>query len=420
MTDPALDFRLGIISCLPAARDGQGGLLCNHSIGRLLEALRDRVPGARLCIPVLPSPQNNMRHTLGFSAQDVTELPPLKSVIRSQAYYFQTRRIVRRFASEVDVLFIRVPFQIPTVLSGLRTPKLLHVAGNPYAVIAASSDYRGVMKRLALLFASHSNATLRRMVSEPMTRTATNGCEMWDLLHCREGRIVVSSCIYEREMRPRVDLSLGDPPKLLFVGYLRPEKGIHNLLDAFESIRRTRPLKLTLVGGTDKTTNAETYAHDRIRNSPFRDDITLTGLVDFGEPLFDLYRNHDVFVLPSLSEGTPRTLVEARSFGCPVVATRAGGIPSSVEDGKNGLLVEPNDSRGLAGAIERILNDEVLRMHLIHEGLLGASKQTLEYFADQLVDELKILARQGGVLSGGTGILPVRSTSTGKMPVPHS
>lgn len=382
-----------MISCLPAARDEQGRLLCNHSIGRLLDILRERVPGAKLCIPVLPEPQSQMKHALTIPPEDVVDLPPLKSVIRSQAYYFHTRKIIRRFAKTVDVLFIRVPFQLPTALMGIRTPKLLHVAGNPYNVIAASSDYQGFMKKLALRFAAHSNATLRRMAAEPMTRVATNGSEMWDIMRCREGRVVVSSCLYEREMVPRQNLALNDPPRMLFVGFLRPEKGIHNLLDAFEMIRKTRPLKLTLVGGADKKTNAEAQAHERIRNSPYRDDVTLTGMLDFGQPLFELYRNHDVFVLPSLSEGTPRTLVEARAFGCPVVATRAGGIPSSVEHGKNGLLVEPNDSAGLARAIERILNDEALRRNLIEEGLRGSSEQSLEYFAGQLVDELKILAQ---------------------------
>ena len=73
---------------------------------------------------------------------------------------------------------------------------------------------------------------------------------MWDLLGCRDGRVVVSSCLYEREMRPRENRALGDPPRLLFVGYLRPEKGIHDLLNAFEQIRANAPLKLTLVGGS--------------------------------------------------------------------------------------------------------------------------------------------------------------------------
>jgi glycosyltransferase involved in cell wall biosynthesis len=189
---------------------------------------------------------------------------------------------------------------------------------------------------------------------------------------------------------------------LLFVAYLRPEKGIANLLDAFEAIRRTRPLKLTLVGGTDNVTNAERLARQRIENSPFRADITVTGMVEFGEPLFELYRNHDVYVLPSLSEGTPRTLVEARAFGCPVVATRVGGIPSSVDDGRTGLLVEPNDSPGLAAAIVRLLDDQPLRRHLIHQGLRGSHEHSLEYFAGQLVDELNILAAQAGCLPAGS------------------
>ncbi|HTM52897.1 MAG TPA: glycosyltransferase [Pirellulales bacterium] len=384
-------YQLGIISCLPAARDGQGGLVCNHSIGRLLDMLRQLVPGAKLCIPVLDNPQRNMMHRLGFPAEDVTALPPLRSVTSAQRYFFSTRRTVRQFARQVDALFIRVPFQIPTALVGLQTPKLLHVAGNPYEVIAASSDYRGIMKRVALAFAAHSNATLRRMAAEPNTRVATNGAEMWKIMRCRHGRVVVSSCIYQREMRPREDMRLGDPPKILFVGYLRPEKGIHTLLDAFENLRAARPLKLTLVGGTDKRTGADAFAYDRICNSPYHDDITMTGMLDFGEPLFELYRSHDVFVLPSLSEGTPRTLVEARAFGCPVVATRAGGIPSSVEHDRNGLLVEPNDSPGLADAISRILSDETLRQRLIAEGLRGSSQESLEAFAGQLVDELDIL-----------------------------
>ncbi|MGD9722101.1 MAG: glycosyltransferase [Pirellulales bacterium] len=394
MTAVTPDYRLGIICCVPAAYNAEGRLACNHGIGRLLDVMRAMVPGARLCIPILPQWQPFMIHAVDFPREDIVPLPPLESVVRSQAYFFQTRRAVRRFARTCDVVFVRLPFQVPMAVAGLQTPKLLHVVGNAYNVIAASSNYHGVVKKLALRFAAHSNATIRRMVHEPMTRVATNGREMWDLLGCHDGRVVVSSCMYEREMRPREDLSPGDPPRLLFVGFLRPEKGIDNLLDAFEMVRRKRPLKLTLVGGTDNVTNAERRARERVQNSPFRDDIKVTGLVEFGEPLFELYRHHDVFVLPSLSEGTPRTLVEARACGCPVVATRAGGIPSSVDDGRTGLLVPPNDSPALAAAIERLLDDEPLRRRLIDEGLRGSSEHSLEYFTGQLVDELNLLAAQ--------------------------
>jgi glycosyltransferase involved in cell wall biosynthesis len=315
-------------------------------------------------------------------------------VIQSQRHFLATRRIVRQFAQTVDLLFLRLPFQVPLAVRRLGKPKLMHIISNPGAIIAASSDYRGLTKFVAQRFANHSMATMRRMVREPDTRVASNGREMFEYLKPRAGRVVVSSCIHESEMRPRTDLRLASPPRLLFVGYLRPEKGVHTLLDAFEDIRRRRPVRLTLVGGTDKITQAEARIRQRIDCSPFKDDITLTGLIPFGDPLFELYRSHDVYVLPSLSEGTPRTLVEARAFGCPVVATRVGGIPTSVVDGQDGLLCDPNEPTQLASAIEQILDNEPLRLGLIEQGLRSARRLTVEAFASQLVDELAALVRE--------------------------
>ena len=396
MAMPNSNLRLGILSGIVATRDGEGRVVCNHSLGRVIDRIRELVPQTRLCIPVVPERQPGMNHAVTVPPADVVELPPLRTTMRSQAYYFPTRRIVRQFAASVDVLLVRVPFQIDRALLGLKTPKLVHVVGNPYEVVSASSDYRGLMRVLALRFAAHSNATIRRMIAEPRTRAATNGRQMWDLLGCRDGRVVVSSCIYEREMRGRDNLALSDPPKLLFVGYLRPEKGVGYLLDAFDAVRRNRPLKLTLVGGSDRVTNVEARLHERIRDSPYRDDITIAGMLDFGEPLFELYRGHDLFVMPSLSEGTPRTLVEARAFGCPVVATRVGGIPSSVEHDRNGLLVAPRDAPALAAAIERMLTDDALRTRLVVEGLREArERHSLECFVGELLEEIAILHPDG-------------------------
>jgi glycosyltransferase involved in cell wall biosynthesis len=386
-------LRLGIICSVPATRAGNNRLLINHAIGRLLEALLARVPGAKLCLPLLDEPSDSRTHVLDVPADRITSLPPLASVMESQRYYFQTRRALRQFSREVDILFVRVPFQVPTVLRNLKKPKLMHVISNPKAVIDASSDYRGLTKVIARMFAAHSMATMRRMAAEPHTRVVSNGQQMYDLLQARAGRVVVSSCLYEREMRPRTQLKLHDPPRLLFVSYLRPEKGAHTLLDAFETLRKRRPLALTLVGGVDKTvTHTDAEVREQIAQSPFRQDIDVRGVIEFGEELFDLYRSHDLYVLPSLSEGTPRTLVEARSFGCPVIATRVGGIPSSVEHGRDGWLITPNRPDELAAAIERILDDEPLRLSLIEEGLRRARRHSLERFADELVDELAVLA----------------------------
>ncbi|MBX7167432.1 MAG: glycosyltransferase family 4 protein [Pirellulales bacterium] len=382
--------KLGLLLGTNACWGPNRRVMMNHGNARLVDAVRGQVESARLCVPILPR-HDKMSHEMQFREDEVTCLPPLRSTRESQVHFYETVRTLRKFASEVDVLFVRLPFQVPRALLKLGKPKLLHLAGDPEEVLKASNDYRGIWNWLANYYARHSIAVFRKLVREPHTRVASNGKELWDKLGCRDGRIVVSSCLYEREMQPRTDHQLHDPPRLLFVGYLRPEKGVHTLLGAFHRLRSQRPLKLTIVGGSDRITRAEQDIRDSIAASPYVGDIELAGMIDFGPPLFELYREHDVCVLPSLSEGTPRTLVEARAFGCPVVATRVGGIPTSVTDSEDGLLVPPGDDVALAEAIGRMLDDHALRTRLIDEGVRRSHHRTLESFAEEIVSELEAL-----------------------------
>ena len=194
------NFRLGIVSCVSGGRDDQGRMLCHVSMGRLIDRFCETFPNTKLALPVLPQfHPKKMNYQVRLPEDRVVALPPLGSVLRSQRYYFQTRRILKNFARSVDVLFIRTPFQLPAALRNLGTPKLVHVVGDPAEVVAASNDYRGLVRRLALVAANRSNATLARAIAEPMTRAATNGQELWDRLGCRAGRVVVSSCISESE-----------------------------------------------------------------------------------------------------------------------------------------------------------------------------------------------------------------------------
>jgi glycosyltransferase involved in cell wall biosynthesis len=391
--DPLASLRVGLVcSELHARRPGQ--LIVNTNLGRLVKCLRERLPRSRMCVNLVEQPEAFMDFAMPCADEDVVDLPPMPSTIKAQKHYFRAARVLGEFASTVDLLYIRLPFQIPRAPLGLRKPKLLHVTGNPVEIIDASTDYRGVLGFLARRFARHSMAMMRRMVAEPQTRTITHGGELWQELRAKHGRTVVSSAMYRDEMRPRTDHALADPPRLLFVGFIRPEKGVEVLIDAFDLLRKKRALKLTLAGGVDRESGATESLKRRLAASPYREDIALTGAVDFGEPVFDLYRTHDVFVLPSLSEGTPRTLVEARALGCPVVASRVGGIPTSVADGQDGLLVPPRDPQALAEAIARVLDDLALRGRLIAEGMRRSAAFSVEGFADQIVSELRTLAAE--------------------------
>ena len=102
----------------------------------------------------------------------------------------------------------------------------------------------------------------------------------------------------------------------------------------------------------------------------------------------DLLNALDIFVLPSLSEGLPMSLLEAMACGLPVVATRVGGIPEVVIDGQTGLLVPSQNAQALVQALEVLVQQKTTRMQLGHEG----RKRVIDYFSQQrMVHEYQTL-----------------------------
>jgi glycosyltransferase involved in cell wall biosynthesis len=132
-----------------------------------------------------------------------------------------------------------------------------------------------------------------------------------------------------------------DPPEILFVGRLSPEKGISELVEA------TRGLNLVVAG-----------------DGPLRSHVpNALGFVPH-EEVQRLLARATVVVLPSHREGLPMVLLEAMANGRAVVATPVGGIQSLVKDGVTGLLVPVGDTKALRKAIERLLADPDLRRRL--------------------------------------------------------
>ncbi len=80
--------------------------------------------------------------------------------------------------------------------------------------------------------------------------------------------------------------------------------------------------------------------------------------------LLSLYRNADIFVHSSLTEGVPHCLLEAMANSLPIVTTSAGGIPGIARNDTDAIVVPPGDARALADGVERLLDDPSLAMRL--------------------------------------------------------
>ena len=147
------------------------------------------------------------------------------------------------------------------------------------------------------------------------------------------------------------------------VSALRPEKGLLTLIDAFAEVRDALPgLKLLIVGDGSMLPALQERAREHGLGSQC---VFQPAVADVREWL----REIDIFVLPSYSEALSNSLLEAMASGCVAVASRVGGNPELVLDGKTGLLCRPDDPGDLARMLRALIGAESLRSHLSERAL---------------------------------------------------
>jgi glycosyltransferase involved in cell wall biosynthesis len=143
---------------------------------------------------------------------------------------------------------------------------------------------------------------------------------------------------------------------ILSIGRFSSEKGQMDLLRAFALLNKPN-LRLVLVGsGIDRPRLEKAVASYRIGGQ-----VIFAGQQRDVWPYFGLA---DVFVLPSLSEGSPNVLLESMAARTPIVATSVGGVPETVEHESTALLTPPQSPHELAGAISRVLDSPDLGARL--------------------------------------------------------
>ncbi|WP_166831921.1 glycosyltransferase family 4 protein [Thalassoroseus pseudoceratinae] len=154
------------------------------------------------------------------------------------------------------------------------------------------------------------------------------------------------------------------PERILIgaVGRLNPEKGFNNLIEAVSQVRAEgHDVELVIAGEGSERNHLETL----IASQPEPDRFRLLGHCS---NVIDLYHAMDVYALSSLREGLPNVLLEAMAMSVPVVATRIAGVPKLIEDGVNGILVEPGNKEELAAALTNLIDGVTMRNQLATAG----------------------------------------------------
>lgn len=146
---------------------------------------------------------------------------------------------------------------------------------------------------------------------------------------------------------------------IIYAGVLIPRKGVHHLLTAFAGLDQPQA-QLYLVGHPENEAYAEQLQGQAVELG-IADRVHFVGNVS-QQGLADYFAKSRVMVLPSLSEGLGRVVVEAMLLGMPVIGSRVGGIPDMITDGENGFLVEPDHVASLTDALNRIYTADMKTM----------------------------------------------------------
>ncbi|UCG26878.1 MAG: glycosyltransferase family 4 protein [Bacteroidales bacterium] len=195
---------------------------------------------------------------------------------------------------------------------------------------------------------------------------------------------VVNNTIENFEPLDRDDRS--GPLSLLFISNLLPEKGLNVLLQALILVLKEFKNFHLNVYGASWSKKEDKRILDFIRQNNLSDHVTINGPV-YGNEKKEVLQNANIFIFPSYfkEECFPLSILEAMQVGLPIIATRIGAIPEMIEDGKEGIIIDPKDTGMLYSAIQTLIEDETLKEHLGKMAKMKFQKRFgMEHFEEKM------------------------------------
>lgn len=326
--------------------------------------LREFAKNREITIDLVTSSERNEDYTERFS-ENIT-IHRLNVKKRELQYWTQAEvlRFLHRSSGYVKRLLKEKKYHISHAFFGFPSGYVTysHREEVPYIVSLRGSDVPGFNVRFSFQYIFLT--PLFKRIWRSAKAVIANSEELRSLALKTTPEIpidVIYNGIDIEEFRPFEGVRYG-PPTILCVARLIQRKGIDYLIKALPVISKAHPdVRLVIVGEG----NMEQELKKLVSELGVKERVDFRGYVRHDE-LPGIYREADIFVLPSLWEGMSNTLLEAIASGLPVVVTETGGTAELVKDiGKgrgNGIIIPKEDSRAISEAVLRVLDSKELRM----------------------------------------------------------
>jgi len=327
-----------------------------------------RAIGHRAILVAHPSGELRKRAAEGL------ELVPIAS--RSEidlSAAWRLSRVIRRLAPDV----VHAHDAHATAMAALAVPMAGSAAKSPTLVVSRRVDFHlrnhsfsRWKHRQVDCFIAASEAIRRMLVADgiPPHRVVTVH-EGIDVEHVQAAPAVN---VHEVCFLPHRSPLVGN------VAALVPHKGQRHLVEAARLVVRELPDARFVIFGEGELRE---QLERQVRDYHLEKHVMLPG---FRTDVLGCIKGFDVFAMSSVTEGLGTSLLDAMACSRAIVATRAGGIPEIVDDGRTGVLVEPRDHAAMARAILRLLKDPDLRRRMGDAGLARVREQ---FTVDRMVAE---------------------------------
>ena len=317
--------------------------------------------------------------------RQITIIKDLKALIELYKYFKnQKPDIVYTFTPKAGLLGMMASFlsRVPVRIHNIVGMPLMEATGKKFILLK-------FIERLTYLFSTNlfcNSFGLKKFINENLTKKDVKVIAQGSINGVDTEFFKNTKTLDEKEViRDKFKIDKKDFV-ITFVGRIVKDKGINELIEAFVNLsKKHNNLKLLLVGDYEEHLNPI-----KKENKILIDSLDSIITVGFQNDIRDFLSITDLFVLPSYREGLPNSLIEAGSFGIPLLATNINGCNEIIDDGITGILVEKKSAKKLEEAIDKLLEDKELYNSIklkVRDRIIEKYEQ--KYFWNELKNEIK-------------------------------
>ena len=321
-------------------------------------------------------------HPLHYE-QDLTYI----GLIKHFPKIFRTFKSLRKF----DVAYARYPgpFSWLQKVFMNKSKRIIHFVGSPVDALMKNPNIF-IFKKIFLalcFFPEH----LMHLWACKGAKIFTNGIHIHNNLakFGIKSKPLISSILTENDFHyDSLKKISNERPKLLYLGYLRKAKGIDTVIKSFALLQNKIPkAELTIIG--DGETKTKQYLYEIINQNSIK-NVHFLGHIDSRTRLNNIMRNHDIFCFASLSEGSPRVIIESMANGLNVVSTPVGSLPHIFFDNRDIAYFDFNNFKMLYEKVLFLINNSHNASLMRESAYQKVKKYTAENFFKEMFDSEKV------------------------------